>query len=628
MFGVSFLSPLFLIGAVAAAVPVLLHLFHRRTEVVIDFPAVSLLTRAPIEQHRRRRLREIMLLVLRIAALVLLAVSFARPYVAGAVAPASAPMTVVVADTSMSLSAPGQIERVREAAQHAIRSAPSSHAIALVAFADAATVVVPPTTDRALALAAVPQLTAGAGGTRYRTALARAAELIGAREGRVVVITDLQQAGWEVTDDGGLPDGVGVEVVTMPRPASNIAVTSAERRDRTVLATVQNYGPEPARVPVTLMVEGKQVATVTVDVAPLSATDARLTGAIPATGAAQVVVDDAAGYQGDNVRHLVLEPRPAIDVTVVVADPTGATGGLYVERALAVAGGGREFKVDAVDGRAFSVWTADAAARQGAIVLAGTRTLDRTGRELVKNYLANGGQVWLTLGPDIDPATLGDIIGVDLGVTPEPITVTGGAILVASDGRHPIFRPFLNPSGALGDVQVGQHRRLNDQAGRTVLARFSGGDPALTEQVVGQGRLLIFTSDLDNHWSRFPLTPAFVPFAVETARYLTTGRQQRQAWVLPDVPRGVVSAPGVATVSEGTATPYLVAVNVNVRESSPATTSVEEFTSSIERTSRAGLPAPVNPAREIEDRQRWWQIGLLVMLAALAGEGLVGRRAT
>jgi uncharacterized membrane protein len=628
MFGVSFLSPLFLIGAVAAAVPILLHLFHRRTEVVIDFPAVSLLTRAPIEQHRRRRLREIILLVLRIAALVLLAVSFARPYVAGAVAPASAPITVVVADTSMSLSAPGQIERVREAAQTAIRSAPASHAVAVVAFADAATIVVPATTDRALALAAVPQLTAGPGGTRYRTALARAAELIGAREGRVVVITDLQQAGWEVTDDGGLPDGVGVEVVTVPPPSSNIAVTSAERRDRTVFATVQNYGRESARAAVALIVDGKKIATATVDVAPLAATDARLNGAIPATGAAQVVVDDVAGYQGDNIRHLVLEPRPPIEITVVVADPTGATGGLYVERALAVAGGGREFKVDAVDGRVFSSWTADTVSRQGAIVVVGTRTLDRAGRELVKNYLANGGHVWLTLGPDIDPGTLADVIGINLGVTDEPIIVPGGAIMVASDGRHPIFRPFLNPSGALGDVQVDQHRRLNDQVGRTVLARFSGGDPALTEQVVGQGRLLIFTSDLDNHWGRFPLSPAFVPFAVETARYLTTGRQQRQAWVLPDVPRGVAAAPGVATVSEGTATPYLVAVNVNVRESSPATTSVEEFTSGIERTSRAGLPAPVNPAREIEDRQRWWQIGLLVMLAALAGEGLVGRRAT
>jgi hypothetical protein len=84
MFGISFLSPLFLVAAVAAAVPILLHLFHRKTEVVIDFPAVRLLTRAPVQQHRRRRLRELILLALRVTALMLLALSFARPYFAGA----------------------------------------------------------------------------------------------------------------------------------------------------------------------------------------------------------------------------------------------------------------------------------------------------------------------------------------------------------------------------------------------------------------------------------------------------------------------------------------------------------------------------------------------------------------
>src|SRR3954469_4370850 len=98
MFGISFLSPLFLIGAIAAAVPILLHLFHRKTEVVIDFPAVSLLKRAPAQQHRRRRLREWLLLALRIAALALLALSFARPYFAGTAAPEAAPLTVIAVD--------------------------------------------------------------------------------------------------------------------------------------------------------------------------------------------------------------------------------------------------------------------------------------------------------------------------------------------------------------------------------------------------------------------------------------------------------------------------------------------------------------------------------------------------
>ena len=43
---------------------------------------------------------------------------------------------------------------------------------------------------------------------------------------------------------------------------------------------------------------------------------------------------------------------------------------------------------------------------------------------------------------------------------------------------------------------------------------------------------------------------------------------------------------------------------------------------------RANLREAKNAAREVEDQQRWWQIGLLVMLGALAGEALLGRKTT
>ena len=625
MFGISFLSPLFLIGALAAAVPILLHLFHRKTDVVIDFPAVSLLTRAPVPHHRRRQLRELILLALRIAALVLLAVSFARPYLAGAAAPFSAPVTVVVLDTSMSLSAPGQFARAQQAAWQAVASAPAADAVALITFSDAATVVVPPTSDRNAVRSAVSAATAGAGGTRYRTALASASEVIGARAGRVVIVTDLQQAGWEANDAGGLLDGVAVRVVAVAGPTGNLAVTSAMRRDRSVMATIQNYGPDEARSLVTLMVDGQQAAQATATMAPFSASGVELRGTLADAGAAQVVIEDTNGYQPDNLRFLALDPSPAVAITAVVADPTGAVGGIYVERALAVAGGGGEFVVTVADGRVLSKWTASELSRQAAVVILGTRTLDRHGRELLKTYLVGGGQVLLTLGPDVDPGTLTDVIGIDAGVMPAPVRSTD-ATLVATDSRHPIFRPFLLPSGALGDVQVDQHRRLRDQDGRVVLARLSGGDAALTEQAVGQGRLLVFASDFDNQWSRFPLQPSFVPFAVETARYLTRGRQQRRDFTLPDVPAGVPAAPGTVGSGEGV-TARRVVVNVDVRESSLSATSVDEFTKNITRTNRAGDRAVVDGARVAEERQRWWQVGLLMMLVALVGEALVGRRA-
>ena len=598
MAGLSFLSPLFLVAAVAAAIPILLHLFHRKTEVVIDFPAVKLLKRAPVQQHRRRRLRELILLALRVAALVLLAVSFARPYFAGSAAPDSAPLTVIAIDTSMSMTAPGQFERAREAAVRAVSAAPGSHGLSLIGFNDAASVVVQPTTDRSAITRAIAEMAPGRNGTRYRTALARASEVIGTREGRVVIVSDLQQVGWESNDDGGLPDGVNVEVVSVAPPPGNLAVTSAERRDRRIVASVQNFGPAEVKTTVRATAGGKEIARADVTVAALGAADVELTGSLPQSGDAEVRVDDPNGYQPDNVRLVRLESSPAVPIGVIVADPTGAVGGLYVERALSVAGGGREFDVDVRDGREMSTMTAADLAKDAAIFLLGTRTLERGGRELIRNYLAQGGQVMLAMGPDVDPGTLGDVLGANLAFAADPVKAPG-AMMIATDGRHPIFRPFLNPSGALGDVQVEQHRRLNDQPQRTVLARFTGGDAALTEQSVGKGRLLVFTSDLDNQWSRFPLNPAFVPFSVETARYLTKGRR-----------------------------PQAADATVDVRESNPAAITVEEFTNAIERTSRSALPMSHSSARDMENRQRWWQVGLVLMLVALSGEALVGRRAT
>jgi hypothetical protein len=84
-----------------------------RTDLVVEFPAVRLLTNTPVEQQRRKRLRELILLALRVTALVLLAGAFARPYLAGRVLAADAAVTVVAVDRSFSLSAPTVFERAR-----------------------------------------------------------------------------------------------------------------------------------------------------------------------------------------------------------------------------------------------------------------------------------------------------------------------------------------------------------------------------------------------------------------------------------------------------------------------------------------------------------------------------------
>src|SRR5439155_23853643 len=105
----TFLAPLFLAGSAAAAIPIILHLLKREPEPRVKFAAVKLLKRAPVELTEKRRLRELVLLALRVAALVLLALAFALPFFPSGAALGSDRVTVIAIDTSYSVPARGRV---------------------------------------------------------------------------------------------------------------------------------------------------------------------------------------------------------------------------------------------------------------------------------------------------------------------------------------------------------------------------------------------------------------------------------------------------------------------------------------------------------------------------------------
>ena len=101
----SFLFPLFFVGAVAVAAPIVLHLMRRERMPRLPFSDLRFLRRTTTVRARRRRLRELLLLALRVTALLLLTVAFARPYL-DSTAPANQPASIVVLDRSASMGAP------------------------------------------------------------------------------------------------------------------------------------------------------------------------------------------------------------------------------------------------------------------------------------------------------------------------------------------------------------------------------------------------------------------------------------------------------------------------------------------------------------------------------------------
>jgi len=209
------------------------------------------------------------------------------------------------------------------------------------------------------------------------------------------------------------------------------------------------------------------------------------------------------------------------------------------------------------------------------------------------------------------------------GAKPEP------RALAPADVRHPIFQPFASNTATLGLVTFQSVARVGGSACQT-LARFTTGEAALVECPAGDGRALVFASDLENRWNDFPLHATFVPFLHEIVGYLASARAHAAEYLVADAPAGAPRKPGVALLTDASrpgAPPRAVAINVDPREADPARLSVEDFQSAVTRlkdVSEARL-ATVE-ARQQEDRQHLWQYALAMMALLLAVEGLVAAR--
>lgn len=617
MFGLAFLSPLFLVGAAAAAIPIAIHLFYRRAEPLVDFAAMRYLRRAPVEQSRRRRLREFLLLALRATALVLLACAFARPYLSEPVAALNGDATMVLIDTSASLSAPVQFDAARERADRVIREAPPTHAIGVMTFARTSELIAPLSQDRAGALAAVARLKPGAGATRYGAALQRAAEAFDGRSGRIVVITDLQQSGWDAAGQGGVPRTIVVELEDIGGLSANLGITSLRAKSTEAVATVHNFSPRQATEQVVFIVDDRRIGAVPLTLAPGGSAEARVPVDGYRSGVLTASIADREGYLADNARYAVLA-ADSISVLAVTATASPSET-LYLERALTVAEGTGGFRFRALSGAAFSTTDAGALGDVDAIVIVSTRGVDRRGRERLAQFVRSGGGLLLTAGPDVAPALLRQALAglVATSWTARPAQALSFA---PDDSRHPVFRLF-DGAGTLGNVSFARAALIDAPATAGVIARYSDGSPALVEERTTGGRVLLFASDLNYRWNDFPLQPAFVPFVHETLRYLASPGARRSDYLVGDLQAVAGSMPGVVDLHG-----RRVAVNTDPRESDPVRMSGEAFLAGVSRLSTTAAQQARSGARQDEDSQGLWWYGLLLMVVCLAAEGVLGRR--
>ncbi len=451
---IAFAVPWALVGLLAAALPVLLHLVQRREPPEVAFPAVRYLEDATRDHRRRLKLRNLLLLVVRTLLVIMLVLAAAGPTARSGIGDHQPSALVLVVDNSASSAAVRDGEMMltglATAARAVLARATAADRLWLVTADGIARSGTRGELDaRLVGLTPEPvRLDLGA-------AIAQGRDLVqaAARPGEVVVVTDLQRTA--VTDT----PGEGEVLVLRPTapPSANRRVASIESgtqpwgRDGGRIS-ISVAGPDTIPLPVTVAIGGRTLREVLV--APGASSSQR----VPAVSAGWAVVRASLPpdeFRLDDTARAVVRVAPPAPVRWNADDR-------WIGAALAVLAA--EGRVRIGDGVRFGAIGPTASIVMPPADPALVGALNRT--------LVARGAAWQYGSP-----VLGD-------------ARTDSASLLPS--RESVSRRLvLEPIGA--DTQV--------------LLRVDGAP-----WLVRSGDLLLLGSRMDPAWTALPVAAAFVPF--------------------------------------------------------------------------------------------------------------------
>jgi hypothetical protein len=552
----NFLAPLFFVALAGLAIPVLLHLTQREKKQIVHFPSLMFVRRIPYQSVRRRKIHNWLLLLVRLTALALIVLAFARPLLTSTdAAPAigdGAREVVVLLDTSYSMGFADRWESARAAAYSQIDGLSGADRGSVVFFSSGAEIAVRSAPEQSALRAAVSTAKPGAGATRYAPALKVAGGIIAEStlpRREVILISDFQRGGWRGEEGARLPEGTVMTPVpvTASLDKSNVSVTavslarsSFSNQERvTVTAGLTNRTDKPVTgQTLTLEIGNIPVANKPVTLEPGGSTSLSFDPVTVSSRNMRGTVrlsDDA--LPTDNAFNFVVSPTEPVRVAVV--DRGGGGTGLYLTRALAV-GESPRFEMTA---RQVDALSDEDLRRHAVVVLNDVAVSAGLARRLLR-YVEQGGGLFVAVGgraswpQDVDllPASIGNPVDRSRG---------DSARVGALEFAHPVFEPFRAPrSGNFATVPVYGYRSVTPAPGAQVLAKFDGTAPAVIERRVGAGRVVLWASTLDTSWSDLPTRGVFLPFIHQSMRHLS-GYSEPRPWLtvgqVLDASSGVLS---------------------------------------------------------------------------------------
>ncbi len=541
----NFLNPLALIGLVASAIPVILHLINLRKLKTVEFSTLKFLKELQKTRIRRIKLKQILLLILRTLLIAFAVLAFARPTVEtslpvpGTYAKTSA---VIIVDNSFSMDVSdergnrfSQAKNSATAILNAMREGDEAAVIAMAGgkFNDAAGL----TKNLQLLRKDLSNIKVSAVPASLANSVLLAEKLLAASGNlnkEVYIITDAQPNIFSLESARNaklLGPGISVYYVPLGRKANTAAnlnidsvqvLTRIFQLGKSVEAEVyvRNHSDKDVRGAVLGMVfNGERAAQRTIDV-PAGQSKIVAISAVPQqNGINKAYIEleqDAIDHDNRSYFGFVIPDNPSI---AIVGSPAVVE---FIRMALAI-NPAKTANMQVFSPGAFSGIDLN----NFDILICGGGPYSSSDFTRISNYIRSGGSALIFADESTNPDVFSNgMASIGFGRTSEiNFSESNPAQFSSVDRIHPLFEGvFKGETDKRSVVESPKiYKMLPGSAGQPLIETPAGN--FLSEVILGEGKALYCAVTPDARWSTLPVTGLFPAMIYRSIYYLTSKQE-------------------------------------------------------------------------------------------------------
>ena len=534
IFSLSILTPLALLGLLAMAIPIYLHMRHKPRAEVFRFPAMDFLLKAQRKRKRRFKVEQWLLMLFRLAIVGALAFLFAKPFIDETIEDLGlsrqVPLVILLDDSLSMLAKQGESSFFDEAVSQiddVLSKRPSSAPTYLLPASNPSSLIqIENAGELRGQLRQLKPTTLAATLDEAYTQTLSLVETKGWPKATLRVFTDGSRSAWQQfpTQKPEKVEVVYANLRNTDRPLRNVGIASVQQAPgdrRTLEVGLVNGGAERININLNLEADGQPPVRQALQVRPFGGINHRfgLPESMPPTLTMRIPPDD---FTFDD--EVVYAPGSAASIRVLIVDGDShpdaiASESFFFKNALGL----EESAKYGFEQEVITAAGLDAQKIAAADVIC-LFNVDAVDPSLLSGALAKGKGVFITMGDLMNPESWKPFFSPFEMEVWETKSLPEMLPVEIKEFDHPFFQPVEESEwrNYLQGVGVSKIRILTIGRSRaTIPLALPDSTPLLIAKDTNPGRLMVWTASIDMDWTNFPLQFGYVPFVRQVLAYLS-----------------------------------------------------------------------------------------------------------